>query len=392
MASSALPLERMAARSGEPVIAAAPPLAVRPLDWPCCEAPSILHAWNALAQIAAEPNPFHESWYMLPALRGLDSGESVQMLLFETNDVLAGMIPIAREPRYYGRRLPHLGSWTHPNCFLGAPLVAPGFERAFWRSLLGWADRQAGNALFFHIATLPLDGPLHRALNDVLAEQNRLSGLVHREERAMLASDESPEAYFAAALSGKKRKELRRQLARLGEEGEVGFAREAGNAGLDEWTAQFLALEAAGWKGKAGSALAQRQATEALFRDALAGAAAKGRLERLSLILDGRPIAMLANFLVPPGAFSYKTAYDEAYSRFSPGVLLQCENLLILDRADIAWTDSCAAQGHPMIDHIWRERRALGRISIAIGGKLRRAAFAGLLKSELRRSPTGISR
>ena len=122
---------------------------------------------------------------------------------------------------------------------------------------------------------------------------------------------------------------------------------------------------------------AQREATEALFRQSLEGAAAHGRLERLSLTLDGRPIAMLANFITAPGAFSYKTAYDEAYARFSPGVLLQCENLLMLDRADIAWTDSCAAQGHPMIDHIWRERRTIGRLSIAIGGAARRAKGGG---------------
>jgi hypothetical protein len=99
---------------------------------------------------------------------------------------------------------------------------------------------------------------------------------------------------------------------------------------------------------------------------------------------------MLANFITAPGAFSFKTTFDEAYSRFSPGVLLQCENLLMLDRDDVAWTDSCAAQDHPMIDHIWRERRAVGRISIAIGGKLRRAAFARLLKFELGRNPAGI--
>ncbi len=118
----------------------------------------------------------------------------------------------------------------------------------------------------------------------------------------------------------------------------------------------------------------------------MAGAAAQGVLERLALTLDGRPIAMLANFHTPPGAFSYKTAFDESFARFSPGVLLQCENLLILDRPEIAWTDSCASADHPMIDHIWRERRVVGRLSIAIGGKLRRAVFKRLLKVELGRS------
>ena len=388
----ALEFEPLAALPVPAAPGAPPELAVRALDWPCCAAPSILHSWNALARFAVDPNPFHESWYLLPALRGIDADEQVQMLLFETSGVLAGMLPVARAPRYYGRRLPHLAGWTHPNGFLGAPLVAPGFERAFWRALLGWADRNAGNGLFLHLSDMPLEGPLHTALLRVLEEQDRLSGLVFREERAMLASDKSPESYFAAALSAKKRKELRRQLARLSERGEVNFVRQADADGLEEWTDSFLALEAAGWKGKAGSALGQATATGALFREALAGAARQGRLERLSLTLDGQAISMLANFITPPAAFSYKTTYDEAYARFSPGVLLQCENLLLLDRRDIAWTDSCAAQGHPMIDHIWRERRALGRVSIAIGGRLRRAAFARLLRLELGRNPAGLGR
>ena len=78
-----------------------------------------------------------------------------------------------------------------------------------------------------------------------------------------------------------------------------------------------------------------------------------------ALDLDGRPLAMLVNFLCPPGGFSFKTAFDEGYARFSPGVLLQQANLDLLDHPRIMWVDSCAAPGHPMIDSVWRERRAL---------------------------------
>ena len=93
---------------------------------------------------------------------------------------------------------------------------------------------------------------------------------------------------------------------------------------------------------------------------------------------------MLATFLSPPAAFSYKTAYDERLARFSPGVLLQRENLALLSRDDIDWCDSCASADHPMIDHLWRERRAIGRYSIAIGGTARRAAFRLLSLAENR--------
>ena len=358
---------------------------MRSIDWRDCEGPETRVAWDALAACASEPNPFLESWYLLPALGALDPKAKAKILLFEVDGDLAGLMPLASGRRYYTWPIPNLSAWTHPNAFLGAPLVAAGLEQTFWRELLSWADNNAGIALFLHLADLPLEGPLHCALTEVLAEQARLAGVVHCEERAMLASDETPEAYFAASLSGKKRKELRRQFARLSELGEVAVERRHDAQGLQPWIEDFLALEAAGWKGKAGSAVACRDDTATLFRQVLTGAVAQGRLERLSLTLDGRPIAMLATFLCPPGAYSYKTTFDENFARFSPGVLLQRENLDILARDDVAWSDSCASADHPMIDHIWRERRAIGRLSIAIGGSPRRALFARLLGAELSR-------
>ena len=370
--------------------AALPAFRLHAASWQAHDTPDARTAWDALARCAAEPNPFLESWYLLPALRALDPHHRVRLLRFEAEGDLAGILPMVRAPRYYRWPIPHLAGWSHPNAFLGVPLVAAGLEHRFWRALLFWADRSPRLGLFLHLSEMPLGGPVHLALSEVLEEQSRAAAIVHRAERAMLASDQSPDAYFEASLSGKKRKELRRQLARLSELGEVTCQRLADAADLDEWTEQFLQLEAAGWKGKGGSALASQTNTAAMFRQSLQGAAALGRLERLALKLNGRPIAMLANFITPPGAFSYKTAFDEDFSRFSPGVLLQQENLQVLRRTNIAWTDSCAAAGHPMIDHIWRERRAVGRISIAIGGPLRRALFARLLRAELGRSPTGI--
>ena len=115
-------------------------------------------------------------------------------------------------------------------------------------------------------------------------------------------------------------------------------------------------------------------ATEAFFRDALAGAQARGRLQIVALDLDGTPIAMLVNFITAPGAYSYKTAFDEAYARFSPGMLLQLENLALLERGDVHWADSCAVEGHPMIERLWRDGRRMVSCNIAIGGPLRRAA------------------
>lgn len=351
-------------------------------DWQALDHAAFIARWDALAEAAGEPNPFHESWYLLPALRALSRGGKAGILVLETDGFLLGLLPFTRSLSYYGHPLPHMRNWMHGNCFLGAPLVAAGAEGAFWRKLLDWADENARHALYLHLDCIPLATALHASLAELLRTQGRPAALVHREERAMLASTLTPDAYFENALAGKKRKELRRQYNRLSELGAVTFRRERTEAGLTEWTSRFLDLERSGWKGAAGSAMACAQGTLELLREALAGAAARGRLERLSLELDGRPIAMLASFLTPPGAFSYKTAFDESFARYSPGVLLQRENLALLEDDGIAWCDSCASPDHPMIDHLWRERRTIGRINIGIGGTARQALFRQIARLE----------
>ncbi|MCB2080758.1 MAG: GNAT family N-acetyltransferase [Novosphingobium sp.] len=345
--------------------------------------------WDDLANAASEPNPFFESWYLLPALHAFDPHGEIEVLHVSLDGKLCGLLPITRTHRYYHLPLPNLSAWVHQNCFLGAPLVRAGHEGSFWEAVLAWADDNPRTGLFLHLPHLPLDGPLHAALIEVAGAQGRPNALVYREDRALLRSTLTPEAYLEGALSGKKRKELRRQFNRLCDEGAVAFERHADGTSLDTWIDAFLDLEAAGWKGNAGSALQCDVRTERLFRESLQGAAERGKLERLALTLNGRPVAMLATFLTPPGAFSFKTAFDETLSRFSPGVLLQRENLNILNREDIGWTDSCASADHPMIDHIWRERRAIGRISVAIGGTVRRAVFRQIARAETARMTAG---
>ena len=346
--------------------------------------PAFLSAWERLVGRAAEPNPFFEPWFLVPSLEQWGANNRVTVKAWFHDGRLAGLMPIVRSAKYYGHILTHATGWLHANAFCGVPLVVAGLEEDFWRAMLAHFDRMARRALFLHLPLLPAGGPLDAALERVLAASPRAHYRVAEQQRAFLTGDMGAQAYLEEAMSAKKRKELRRQHNRLAEEGALAFERLEGDEGLAEWTAEFLALEAAGWKGEAGSALASAPDTTALFTQALAGAAAAGRLERLALRLDGRAIAMLANFITPPGAYSFKTAFDEDYARFSPGMLLQLENLALLERADVAWADSCAVEGHPMIERLWRDKRPMVSRNIAIGGPLRRAAFRLLMAYETR--------
>ncbi len=339
--------------------------------------------WDALAEWAAEPNPFFESWFLLPSMRALDPHGKVRLLCMEIDGQLAGLMPISLNRRYYGRPIPHLSNWAHPNCLLGSPLIVSGAEAIFWREILNWADAQGGSAIFLHLMQMPLSGPVNEALARELADfSHRPSGIVMREERAVLRSDLSATEYVLETCSSKKRKMLRRSLSQLQDAGDLRFQWYWDDANIDQWADDFLQLEASGWKGEAGSALNCAKETRSLFTASIKQAASKGKLIRLSMTLDQRPIAMLCNFLSSRVAFGFKTAFDEAYRDFSPGVLLEHEYLNTQDNSDISWHDSCASQGHSVMDALWTARRPIGAISIGIGGVVRRATFNQLLKQE----------
>ncbi len=338
---------------------------------------ALIRDWADLAEAASEPNSFAEPWFVTASLATLGQGREIRLIEVRRDAVLIGVIPLSIEIHYGRLPVRFVQNWCHHQLFLGTPLVRRGEETAFWSALLECLDGAAWAPNFLHLRGLVEDGPVHRGLAAAAALHRRSCATVHCESRALLENGFDPEAYYRAAVRPKKRKEIRRLQSRLAELGEVRARRLEPDEPLEPWCDAFLALERAGWKGRADTALACDPNTQLFFRGAVAGAHAAGRLEFLRLDLDGRPIAMLANFLAPPGSFSFKTCFDEAFARFSPGLLIQLENLAILNRRNIGWMDSCAVAGHPMIDSLWRERRSVIRVTVPLRGARRFMLFAG---------------
>lgn len=333
----------------------------------------LLFEWTRLASEASEPNPYCEPWFLRAALRHLAPEKDIRLLEVRSGPFLIGLLPLAVARRYGRLPVRNVQNWMHHHSFLGTPLIRAGQEQRFWSAALTALDEENWASGFLHINGLVEGGPVHSGL--AAAATGRSCDVVHRCERALLESDLAPEPYYEATVRKKKRKELKRLRNRLAELGTVNVAALERRDQLDDWCDSFLALERSGWKGEEGSALASRTGTETFFREAVSGAFAAGRLDFLRLDLDGKPLAMLVNFVTPPGAFSFKIAFDEDYARFSPGVLIEIENLRILDRQEVAWMDSCAAENHPMINSLWGERRSLVRVTVPFARRRSRALF-----------------
>lgn len=338
---------------------------------PLSAIPAAWHAaWDDLVTAATEPNPFYERWFLTPAIAHLQPDDGARMIAIWKGRILIGLLPVTAHGKYGRAPIRHVENWAHYHCFYAAPLVRSGQENAFWQAALALLDAADWAPGFLHLTGLDAAGPVLHAL-----KATRRADIVHRSERAMLQSALPPTAYYETHIRKKKRKDIGRLQSRLREEGDVRFEVLSDDAALESWIDDFLALEAAGWKGREGSALGANPGTAAFFREAVRGAQRERRLEILRLTVDGRPIAMLINFLTPPGSFSFKIAFDESYARFSPGVLIQIENLRVLERSEIAWMDSCAAEDHPMINSLWAERREIVRVTVPLAGAKRQAIF-----------------
>ena len=147
-------------------------------------------------------------------------------------------------------------------------------------------------------------------------------------------------------VSSKFLANLRRRARRLQELGAVSVRRlgprqadlEDQDA-LEAWLDRFFALEAAGWKGERGTAIAQDPRTLAFYRGLAQAAAREGWLALRALELDGRPIAMHFG-LVHRGIYGFpKPAYDEALGTCSPGQLLFREVLAECEARGLAELD-----------------------------------------------------
>lgn len=337
---------------------------------------ALLAEWQDLAKTASEPNAFAEPWFVRAGLDNLPGiGADPRILAISDDLGLVGVIPLCVASRYGRLSVDHVENWRHHHDFLGIPLIRAGQEAMFWSALIRYLDAADWAPAFLHITGLVEGGAVHRGLVGAAWEMRRQCHCVHRSQRAFLDSPLGAEAYYEGAVRKKKRKELGRLAKRLGDLGKIRFERLAGGPDVARWTDDYLRLEASGWKGEGGTALASAVETEAFFRSVIAAAAEAKRLQMIRMTLDGAPIAMLVNFLSAPGSFSFKIAYDQAYARYSPGVLLEIENLKILDDPDIAWMDSCAVENHPMIDSLWRERRALLRCTVRLSGRKRGLIF-----------------
>jgi CelD/BcsL family acetyltransferase involved in cellulose biosynthesis len=334
-----------------------------------------LPAWEDLAASALEPNVFYEPWMMIPALHNLGDAKTLLTALVFTTDpaqpgtpLLCGLFPLECGRGYKGLPVKFLRLWRHKHCFLTTPLIRAGYERRALEAFFGWLATDARSGALIEFNMLPGAGPFHQALVDYLYSSGKPNRVFDSYTRALFQPSVDADTYLCAALSSKHRKMIRRHEAALSSIGRLEYEALASDDDATVWIEEFLQLEASGWKGRESSALASNESERSYLKSIATEAFRRGRLVMLAMRLDGRPIAYKLDFLAGRGAFTFKIAFDENYARYSPGMLLEIENVRRLHaQSQIEWTDSCADPFNFMFNRLWLARRTMQNLIVSTG-------------------------
>ncbi|MHA1559555.1 MAG: GNAT family N-acetyltransferase [Alphaproteobacteria bacterium] len=307
-------------------------------------------------------NPFFDPAFLAPAAAAL--GASIELIT--VNDAagrLLAMLPTERTK--LGRLAPSLRAFSHNYAPLGVPLIDASTTRESAASLIDGALERAGPAAGLVLPELVETDGATDALRDAARSSGRSVTTVDRYQRAGLDRDRDG-TNPRQSLSRRRRKEYARQLRRMSAEGPVAFEHAVTQADVTQRFDDFVALEASGWKGRRRTAMAANPPVAAFAREAVQSLARRSAASIVTLRLGNHVAAMLICLHHGHTAFTWKIAYDEALSHFSPGaqVMLEAPRFLFANDA-ITRIDSCATENHPMVDHIWAGR--IQMVTLVIG-------------------------
>ena len=316
--------------------------------------------WEALAAEAAEPNPFYEHWMLLPALEAYGAREAFRCVVVWDDGALGALFPLELARRYHGLPLPVLRSWRHRNMLVDTPLVRAKNAARCIAALL-----QSRLASLIEFEWIAAGGLFYGALAEAAGDAGLPFIVSEAYLRAVLLRERDPRERFNSNMKSN----LRRWQGRLAAHGKVSPVRLEPHDDVAAWTQEFIRLEAAGWKGRAGSALACREDDRRFVAEGFPEAFRRGRLRITGLDLDGRPLARHCMLSAGEGSFTLKIAYDEAYAKCSPGILAEVDNVRQFMESDgPRWLDSNTARENTSYGRVWKDRRTVQRVTIGLRG------------------------
>ena len=344
-----------------------------------------------------EPNVFFNPRFLAPAMPRLEDREVRLAVIRDGDDHrnrLRLLVPFSVEKPMMPMGAAIMRTWSSPFGPIGTPLVdrddPVGVIEDFF-SMLARPHLKLPKVLA--LPDMRLDGPTASLLRTVAEARGLPLATTGEVSRPVLQSELDGEDYLKNALRPHHYREFHRLKRRLGETGHLEHAVARGPEQIRHAIESFLTLEAAGWKGRERTAMAIDRYRAAFAREAVHRLAEQDLCRIHSLTLDGRAIASLIVFVEQGFAYTWKTAYDETLSAYSPGTLLMIEVTgQHLEDPNIMMTDSCAVPDHPVMSRLWTERRPVGTFVVGLTPDADRATRQAAAQLHLYRETRNMAR
>lgn len=326
----------------------------------CSPSRAIAEQWKDLAG-RASPNVFMDPTALLAASEM--NFARVQMLLaWEEGPAPARLVGV------WGLQLKKVAPFwpvllealPYNYSFLSNPVIDPAFVTevipAFFAAV---ASSTLPNLV--SLRDFDATSPSYAALVAALAARGRVPLTLAQDQRPVVSRD------AGVKRSGSTRKKLRQDWNRIVALGAVDVVNDRAADAVQLAFEAFLTLEAASWKGTQGTALLS-DPEDAAFVRRLVGDLAERRNASVALLrIDGRIIAAQVVLYCGATAYTWKTAYDQDYARYSPGALLVdkvTEALFAVPAIDAI--DSCS-DGAGFMAQLWSGRRPMVDLLIDVG-------------------------
>jgi CelD/BcsL family acetyltransferase involved in cellulose biosynthesis len=320
--------------------------------------PALAPVWDDLCARAIEDNVYYSPRYARALIDNIEHDPSLRFAAVWQGPKLIALLPFTRSKI----ALPFFGTaaraWQTDYTFGCTPLLDRACSA---EAAAGLVDLLSTiNEGEWIIPTVNAHGAACRAMIEALEKDDRAWQISNAFQRATLEPGGSFDGHMQTHLSSKRRRELARNRRRLEEIGKVAHESHRAGDGLTRAVGVFLKIEASGWKGQRGTALACLPETRQFALDAFTGGAADSICRADVLTLNGTSIAVSLTAFAGGTGFTVKCTYDEAYQTYFAGLLLEVEVIRSFLTERWARRLDAATAGAHVIDRLW-----LGRTEVA---------------------------
>jgi hypothetical protein len=310
--------------------------------------------WAELCASSVEDNVYYTPGYAQALLNTIERDTNIHFALAWDGTSLIGLLPFT-QPRL---PVPLVGAtsqaWQSKYTFSCTPILHESNPGGAADILL-----EAMKSVGEHEWIIPVVNTHGLACQAMLAALTRAgysSLFLNQFQRASFEPIVTFEQHMQSGISAKRRRDLARNRRRLEKLGRIGHRTYTFGADLSGAVAQFLTVEASGWKGRSGTALACRDDTKQFAIEAFTKVDDNSTCRVDVLTLNDTPIAAGVIVFTGRTGFTVKCAYDETYASYSAGLLLELE--VVRSFLSEKWAErlDAATEDAHVIDSLWPAR------------------------------------